>query len=158
MGTEGLPADTTITSPLTNAHRVSLVKSTSSIGSEMFLIYAGGKYSDWIIGIFATAQHSIIRAAKLKCQPETLNMSQSHPVWSNSAHCTIINHASWAECMWHHLIPEQHYCYSQCLLILCIYRQWLLWIHEIKHCIATWNRTGNPLELVFGNGNTFNIN
>ena len=57
MRTEGLPADTTITSPLTNAHRASLVKSTSSIGSDMCLIYAGGKYSDWIKGIIATAQH-----------------------------------------------------------------------------------------------------
>lgn len=44
--TEGLPADTIITSPFTNAHRAALVKSTLSIGSEMSLICAGGGYSD----------------------------------------------------------------------------------------------------------------
>ena len=44
--TEGLPADTTVTSPFTNAHRVVLVKSISSIGSEMCIIYAGGALND----------------------------------------------------------------------------------------------------------------
>jgi hypothetical protein len=72
--TDGLPADTIITSPSTNAHRAALVKSTLSIGSVMCDNYAAHE---------ACAVNDIINTVRLsiaKCQPETLNMSQSHLV------------------------------------------------------------------------------
>jgi hypothetical protein len=69
--TDGLPADTTITSPSTNAHRAALVKSTSSMGSVMCDNYAAHE---------ACAVNEIINIIRLSSQPETLNMSQSHLV------------------------------------------------------------------------------